>query len=74
MRAVLRISERRACRVLTQARTTQCRELRARDDQEALVAQVCAIASSFGRYGYKTVTGMLQQEGWRVGKNRVSGI
>ncbi len=44
MRDKLRVSERRACRVIGQARTTQRRELRVKDDEE-------------GRYGYRTVTG-----------------
>lgn len=32
------------------------------------------MASEYGRYGYKTITGMLNMEGWDVGKDRVYSI
>ncbi len=71
MRERLGVSERRACRVLGQARATQRRKLRARDDEEALVGEVIDLASRFGRYGYRTVTGLLRLSGWCVNKKRV---
>ncbi len=33
-----------------------------------------ALAKAYGRYGYRTVTGLLQREGWEVGKDRVYTI
>ena len=66
MRDKLRVSERRACRVIGQARTTQRRELRVKDDEELLVAEIVDLASRFGRYGYRTVTGLLRLSGWHV--------
>ena len=74
MRERLGVSERRACRVLGQARATQRRKLRARDDEEALVGEVTDLASRFGRYGYRTVTGLLRLSGWHVNKKRVERI
>jgi len=74
VRAKLKVSERRACRVLGQARSTQRRRLRARDDEEALTAEVVDPASRFGRYGYRTVTGLLRLAGWRVNHKRVERI
>ena len=74
MRARLTVSERRACRVLGQARTTQRRELRVKDDEPELVAEVVDLASRFGRYGYRTITGLLRLEGWRVNRKRVERI
>jgi len=74
VRERLGVSERRACRVLGQARATQRRRLRARDDEEALVGEVTDLASRFGRYGYRTVTGLLRLSGWRVNKKRVERI
>ncbi len=74
MRERLGVSERRACRVLGQARATQRRKLRARDDEEALVGEVTDLASRFGRYGYRTVTGLLRLSGWCVNKKRVERI
>ena len=74
MREELGVSERRACRVLGQARATQRRELRVEDDEELLVAEIINLASCFGRYGYRTVTGLLRLAGWRVNKKRVRRI
>ncbi len=74
MRARLKVSERRACRVLGQARSTQRRRLRARDDEEALTTEVVDLASRFGRYGYRTVTGLLRLAGWHVNHKRVERI
>lgn len=66
--------ERRACRVLGQARSTQHYEPKVRDDEERLVSRVTALASEYGRYGYKMVTGMLKNEGWHVNHKRVARI
>ena len=44
-----RVSERRACRVLGQARTTQRRVRQILEDE----AQLVALASQYGRYGYR---------------------
>ena len=74
VRATLGVSERRACRVIGQARTTQRRKLRVKDDEEQLVSEVVDLASRFGRYGYRTVTGLLRLSGWRVNRKRVERI
>ncbi len=74
MRDKLRVSERRACRVIGQARTTQRRELRVKDDEQQLVSEIVDLASRFGRYGYRTVTGLLRLSGWRVNRKRVERI
>ena len=57
------VSERRACRVLGQARTTQRRRSNRSADEEALREDVVKVARRFGRYGYRMVTGMLEDEG-----------
>ena len=59
-------SERRACRVLGQARNTQRRRSRARGDEEALRGDVVKLAGRYGRYGYRRVTALLRAEGWQV--------
>ena len=33
-----------------------------------------ALASRFGRYGYRRVTALLRQEGWRVNHKRVERL
>ena len=67
-------SERRACEVLGQTRSTQRRQMRPRGDEEALRGDVVKLASRYGRYGYRRVTGLLQAEGWRVNHKRVERI
>lgn len=68
------VSERRACQVLGQTRSTQCRARQVPDDEAALTARIVAIASQYGRYGYRRVTGMLQNEGFLVNHKRVERI
>ncbi len=45
-----------------------------RDFQNRLKQRVVEVASEFGRYGYRQVTGILNMEGWNVGKDRVFTI
>jgi len=70
----LGVSERRACRVLGQTRSTQRREPKVKKDEEALREDVVLLARRFGRYGYRMITGMLRAEGWRVNHKRVERI
>lgn len=74
VRRKLGISERRACRALGQARSTQRHEPMIRDDEAALTERIVEIAGEYGRYGYRRVTAMLWQEGWRVNHKRVERI
>ena len=62
----LGVSERRACEVLGQARSTQRRSRKRGADEAVLRADVVKVAGRFGRYGYRMVTGMLRAEGWVV--------
>ena len=68
------MSERRVCRVLGQPRSTQRYKKRIADDEEILSARIVALASEYGRYGYRRITAMLRQEGWRVNHKRVERI
>ena len=74
MRERLRVSERRACRVLGQHRSVQRRTLKQRDDEEPLTAAIIDLASRYGRYGYRRVTALLRQDGWHVNHKRVERI
>ena len=67
-------SERRACRVVGQARSTQRRSPKVKEDEEALREDVVQLARRFGRYGYRMITGMLRAEGWRVNHKRIERI
>ena len=68
------VSKRRACRVLGQARTTQRHSPHTKDDEERLVARIIELATRYGRYGYRRITALLNQEGWKVNHKRVERI
>jgi transposase InsO family protein len=70
----LDVSERLACRVLGQHRSTQRKSPRGRADEAALTADIVALATQYGRYGYRRVTAMLQAAGWAVNVKRVERI
>jgi putative transposase len=68
------VSERQACRILKQARGTQRYRPEHRTDEDALTRDIIALASEYGRYGYRRITALLQARGWLVGKDRVQRI
>ena len=70
----LGVSERRACRVLNQHRSTQRKIPKRPDDEAALTAEIIDLASRYGRYGYRRVTALLRRSGWRVNRKRVARI
>lgn len=70
----LKISERRACKTIGQIRSTQRYQRIPNPEQEKLEGRVLAIASEYGRYGYRQVTDLLNMEGFVVGKDRVFSI
>ena len=68
------VSERRACRVLSQPRATQRYEPKVADDEASLTKRVVELACEYGRYGYRRVTALLKREGWQVNHKRVERI
>jgi putative transposase len=70
----LAVSERRACRVLGQARSTQRHSSRLCAEEERLVLRITELATQYGRYGYRRITALLTQEGWKVNHKRVERI
>jgi len=68
------VSERRACRVLGQPRSTQCRARLVPEDEPVLVARMIELATTYGRYGYRRVTILLHEEGFRVNHKRVERL
>lgn len=68
------MSERRACRVLKQPRSTQRYAPSERDDEKPLTRRIINLAASFGRYGYRRITALLRREGWDVNHKRVERI
>ena len=70
----LDVSERFACKVLGQHRSTQRKVLRAADDEAALTESIIGLAKQYGRYGYRRITALLRAEGWRCNHKRVERI
>jgi len=68
------VSERFACKVLGQHRSTQRKKPQSRPDEEALTTDIIRLASRYGRYGYRRITAMLRSEGWTVNAKRVERI
>ena len=71
---VFPVSERRICRAVGQPRSTQRYEKQPRSDEEQLTADIVALASRYGRYGYRRITALLQRDGWQVNHKRVERI
>ena len=70
----IEVSERRACEVLEQCRATQRYLTYVGDEEEKLVLRIIELATHYGRYGYRRVTALLQQEGWQVNHKHVERI
>jgi len=68
------VSERRACKVLEQCRLTQRYISHITDGEERLVARIIELATQYGRYGYRRITALLQQESWSVNHKKVERI
>ncbi|HAO35056.1 MAG TPA: hypothetical protein DCQ40_02695, partial [Hyphomonas sp.] len=67
-------TERRACRVIGQHRSTQRKPRVVRQDEDVLTAAIIALAERFGRYGYRRITALLRRDGWHVNEKRVYRI
>jgi putative transposase len=70
----MEISERRACKVVGQPRSTQRRRHKIADEEARLVERMIKLATRYGRYGYRRITVLLQWEGWRVSRHRVERL
>jgi putative transposase len=65
------VSERRACRVLGQHRSTQRQQPKAREAEQRLVARMLELVRKHPRFGYRRIWALLRREGWRVNRKRV---
>jgi len=74
VRRELGVSERRACLVLGQPRSTQRHRPPVRVDELYLIRRIIELACEYGRYGYRRITALLKQEGFRVNHKRVERI
>ena len=65
------VSERRACHVLDQPRSTQRYEPQPRDDEAVLVKAMLELARQRPRFGYRRIGRLLRRNGWQVSDTRV---
>ena len=68
------LSERRACRIVTQPRGTQRYIPTVRANEDALTRAIVTLGSQYGRYGYRRIATMLHDDGWPVSVDRVRRI
>ena len=71
---IFQVSERKVCRALEQPRSTQRYIKQKTKDEDSLTLRVMELASQYGRYGYRRITALLQQEGWGVNHKRVERL
>jgi len=69
-----KVSQRRACSVLGQGRSTQRRKAHVPDDEPKLLRRMTELATRYGRYGYRMVTGLLREEGFAVNHKRIERL
>jgi len=60
--------------VIGQYRSTQRYSSRLMAKSWSLTERIIALASLYGRYGYRRITALLRQEGWQVNRKRVQRI
>ncbi len=65
------VSERRACRVIGQSRSTQRYAERKPEKDRALVERMVELSGENPRYGYRRVWALLRREGFEINKKRV---
>jgi putative transposase len=65
------VSERRACKVVDQHRSTQRYEAVPADYQQRLVKRMNELSAEHPRWGYRTIARLLVGEGWRVNQKRI---
>ena len=70
----LGLSERRACEIAGQHRSTQRHEPKVAPDDEALCRRLRRLSASKPRWGYRRAHGHLLSEGWHINRKRVQRI
>ena len=60
--------------MLEQARNTQRRSHEVSSEESRLVTDITALATRYGRYGYRRITALLNERGWQVNHKRVERV
>jgi putative transposase len=74
VRSEHRYSERRVCRASGIAQSGIQYLPQPCSDEAPLRSSIIRLASQYGRYGYRMITGLLGQEGWQVSRSPVERI
>ena len=69
-----RVSERRACRLVGQHRSTQRYEPLPDDFEARLVKEIDRLAEAHPRWGYRQIYGLLVEAGWAVNRKRIERL
>ena len=60
--------------MLGQSRATQRRSHKSGTEEDRLTKRITELATRYGRYGYRRITALLREEGWKVNHKRVERI
>ena len=71
LQAEFSVSERRACRVIDQPRTSQRHQAKPRDEEQALVKRMLQLVRERPRFGYRRIAALLRKEFWRASATRI---
>jgi putative transposase len=71
LRSEFAVSERRACRLAGQARSTQRYLSHPPADEARLLARIEALVKKHPRYGYRRIWALLRREGFGVSRKRI---
>lgn len=74
MQKTFGVSERRACRVLGQPRSSQRYVGEKAGKDAAMIERMATLSVENPRYGYRRVWALLRREGWEVNKKRVQRL
>lgn len=69
-----KVSERRACRLVGQHRSSNRYVAVPSDFEEKLVARMIELAEEHPRWGYRMIHGVLVEEGWGINKKRIERL
>jgi transposase InsO family protein len=71
LQAEFAVSERRACQVIEQPRSSQRYEPKPRDDEAAMVKRMLELVRQRPRFGYRRIGALLRKEFWRASATRI---
>ena len=69
-----KVSERRACRLVGQHRSSNRYRPSPSDFEEKLVVRMTELADEHPKWGYRMICGLLVAEGWPVNKKRIERL